>query len=140
MLIQLRSKGASLAIRVVLGLMLLLLIPSFIFWGASNRTPTFQNEVEVATVGDTEISADQLRRAVDRETKQMQRQSASPLDPQLLRQLGVVDSVLNQLIERAAFASYGRALNMTRLDDQAMSDQVTAAIQADPHFRGVTGA
>src|SRR5215471_12664759 len=137
MLIQLRSRGASVAIRVILGLMLLLLIPSFIFWGASNRTPTFQKEVEVATVGNIEISAEQLRRAVDRETKQMQRQSASPLDPQLLRQLGVVDGVLNQLIERAAFASYGLDLSMARQDDAATSDLVTMAIQADPHFKGI---
>src|SRR5262249_16702374 len=129
MLIQLRSRGASLAIRVVLGLMLLLLIPSFIFWGASTRSPEFTKEAEVATVGGIEISADQLRRAVDRESKQMQRQSATPLDPQLLRQLGVVDGVLNQLIERAAFASYGGALTMTRLEDPAMSDLVTAAIR-----------
>ena len=140
MLILLRSKGGSLATKIIFAFLLLLIIPSFIFWGASTRSPEFQKEVEVATVGNIEISADQLRRAVDRESKQMQRQSATPLDPQLLRQLGVVDGVLNQLIERAAFASYGRALNMMRLDDPVMADMATAAIQSDPHFRGVGGA
>jgi len=139
MLIQLRSKGASLAIRIIFGLLLLLLIPSFVFWGASNRTPDFQKEVEVATVGDVEISAAQLRQSVDRETKRMQLQSGGPLDPQLLRQLGIVDRALQQLVELATFSIYGGKLGMARPDDAVTADMARIAVQTNPLFQGAGG-
>ena len=139
MLIQMRSRGATWATRILLGLMLLLLIPSFIIWGFYGRAPESQHEAEVATVGSVEISAAQLSQSVERETRRMQLQAGGPLDPQLLRQLGVVDRALDQLIELAAFSSYGGKLGMARVDDAATTDMARTAIQTNPAFQGTAG-
>jgi peptidyl-prolyl cis-trans isomerase D len=117
-----------------------LLIPSFIYWGASNRAPQFQKQLEAASVGDIEISADQLRQAVDRATRRMQAQSGGSIDPRVLRQLGVVDRALDDLVELALLSTYGRDHGMARVDDPVTLELVKTAIATNPKFQGAGGS
>ena len=61
MLISLRSKGASWMIKILFGFLIL----SFAAWGVPDLYQAIQPQAIAANVGDTEISADELRKAVD---------------------------------------------------------------------------
>src|SRR5262249_40608252 len=113
MLISLRSKGAS---WIVKGLFVIL-IRSFALWGIPDIYRNIRSAPVAATVGDTKITADELRRAVDFNLKNLQRRTGNQLDPELLRQLGLVDRTLDGLIEPALLEAYGADLGMAVPDD-----------------------
>ncbi|HUL10339.1 MAG TPA: SurA N-terminal domain-containing protein [Candidatus Acidoferrum sp.] len=130
MLITLRSKGAS---WIVKGLFVIL-IASFALWGVPDIYRNFQSAPVAATVGSTHITADELRRSVDFYVKQLQRRGGKQLDPELLRQLGVVDRALEGMIEPALLEAYATRLGMAVPDDMLQK-----AIKSDPRFRDQTG-
>jgi peptidyl-prolyl cis-trans isomerase D len=130
MLISLRSKGAS---WIVKGLFVIL-IGSFALWGVPDIYRNFQSAPVAATVGSTRITADELRRNVDFNVKQLQRRSGKQLDPELLRQLGVVDRALDGMIEPALLEAYATSLGMA-----VPQDMLQKAIKSDPRFRDQTG-
>src|SRR4030095_13155266 len=87
-----------------------------------------------ATVGGTKITADELRRTVEFRMKALQRQTGTQLDPELMRQLGLVDRSLDSLIEPALLEAYATDLGMT-----VPEDMLQKAITSDPKFRDQTG-
>ena len=126
MLISLRSKGAS---WVVKGLFVVL-IGSFALWGVPDIYRNMGSAPVAATVGGTSITADELRRAVDFDVKALQRRTGTQLDPELLRQLGIVDRTLDGLIEPALIEAYAGDLGMAVPDDL-----VDKAVKSAPSFR-----
>jgi peptidyl-prolyl cis-trans isomerase D len=113
MLISLRSKGASWMIKILFGFLIL----SFAAWGVPDLYQAIQPQATAASVGDTDISADELRRAVDVETRRLQEQMQGQLQPELLRQFRIVDRALEELIERKMLAAYATDLGMVVPED-----------------------
>ncbi len=113
MLISLRSKGAS---WIVKGLFVLL-IGSFALWGVPDVYRNIRSEPVAAEVGGISITAEELRRAVDFDVKVLQKRAGTQLDPDLLRQLGLVDRTLDGLVEPALLEAYATDLGMAVPDD-----------------------
>jgi peptidyl-prolyl cis-trans isomerase D len=130
MLISLRSKGAS---WIVKGLFVVL-IGSFALWGIPDIYRNFQSAPVAATVGGTKITAEELRRTVEFRMKEFQRRTGTQLEPELMRQLGLVDRSLDSLIEPALLEAYATDLGMT-----VPEDMLQTAITSDPKFRDQTG-
>ncbi len=130
MLISLRSKGASWVVKILFGL----LIVSFGFWGIPQTFRNFQWAPVAATVGDTDITAEELRKAVDFEVKRLQKQYGDQLQSEQLRQLGLVDRALDGLIEPALVEAYAGDLGMAVPDDL-----LEKAIKSNPSFRDSAG-
>ncbi len=131
MLISLRSKGAS---WVVKGLFVVL-IGSFALWGVPDIYLNMGSAPVAATVGDTDITAEELRRAVDFDVKMLQRRAGTQLDPDLLRQLGIVDRTLDGLVEPALLEAYAGDLGMAVPDDL-----VEKTIRSASSFRDGSGS
>jgi peptidyl-prolyl cis-trans isomerase D len=131
MLISLRSKGAS---WIVKGLFVVL-IGSFALWGVPDIYRNMGSAPVAATVGGTSITADELRRAVEFDIKALQRQAGNQLDPELLRQLGLVDRTLDGLIESALIEAYAADLGMAVPDDL-----LEKTIKSAASFRDSSGA
>lgn len=113
MLIALRSKGAT---WIVKGLFVILII-SFAWWGVPDVFRHFQGSTVAASVGDSEISIDELRKAVDFKIKGFQKQSRGQLSPEIIKQLGVAETALDEIIERRLLAGYAENLDMSVPDD-----------------------
>ena len=130
MLISLRSKGASWIVKILFGL----LIISFGFWGIPDTFRRFQWAPVAATVGGTDITAEQLKKAVDFETKRLQNQYGNQVQPEQLRQLGLVDRALDGLVEPALLEAYATDLGMAVPDDI-----LDKTIKNNPSLRDSTG-
>lgn len=100
-------------IKILFGFLIL----SFAAWGVPDLYQAIQPPAIAASVGDTDISADELRREVDVETRRLQEQMQGQLQPELLRQFRIVDRTLEELIERKMLAAYATDLGMVVPDD-----------------------
>lgn len=130
MLISLRSKGAS---WVVKGLFVVL-IGSFAMWGVPDMYRNMRSTPVAATIGDTSITAEELRRTVDFNVKALQKRTREQLDPELVRQLNLVDRALDGLVEPALLEAYATDLGMTVPDDL-----LDKTIKSAASFRDATG-
>jgi peptidyl-prolyl cis-trans isomerase D len=113
MLISLRSKGASWMIKILFGFLIL----SFAAWGVPDLYRAIQPVPVAASVGGTDITADELRRAIDTEVKRLQASLRGQLEPELVRQFGIADRTLDALIEGRLFETYATDLGMVVPDD-----------------------
>lgn len=113
MLIALRSKGASWIAKILF----VLLIVSFAWWGVPDVFRHFQSSTVAASVGESDISIDELRKAVDFKVKGLQKQAGGQLSPEILKQLGVTESTLDGIIERRLLSTYAESLGMSVPDD-----------------------
>src|SRR4029453_13825014 len=129
MLISLRSKGASWAIKTLFGL----LIISFAWWGIPETFRHLQPQPRAASVGSTKITPDELRHAVDREMRRLQQSLGSQLEPETMRPM-LVSQTLDRLIERSLLAAYAKEAGVVAPDDVLQQD-----IRSDPAFRNTAG-
>ncbi len=113
MLISLRSKGASWMIKILFGVLIL----SFAAWGVPDLYRAVQPVPIAASVGGADITADELRTAVDLELKRLQASLQGQLPPEFLRQFGVVERALDTLIERRILEAYATDLGLVVPDD-----------------------
>jgi peptidyl-prolyl cis-trans isomerase D len=113
MLISLRSKGASWMIKILFGFLIL----SFAAWGVPDLYQAIQPPATAASVGDTDISAEELRRAVDTEVQRLQQSLQGQWQPEFVRQFGIVDRALESLIERKMIEIYAGDLGLVVPDD-----------------------
>jgi peptidyl-prolyl cis-trans isomerase D len=109
------------------------LILSFVAWGVADYIARSRAPTSVATVGDVEIAPTTLSTAVNQESQRL-RQMFGTLEREQLRQLGVVDQVLQRLIGQTLVELEARRLGVT-VDDQV----VRAAVQANPAFKNEQG-
>jgi peptidyl-prolyl cis-trans isomerase D len=133
MMQAIRGRAGSIIVKVLFGL----LIISFGLWGVSDYLflqDRNRRETVLATVGDEQIRSEELRRTLEPAIERMRTQFGGSVDMQLVRQLGVVDNVLDQLIDR-------RLLNqeIKRLGLDVPDEVVRAAIYENPAFRGPDG-
>jgi peptidyl-prolyl cis-trans isomerase D len=113
MLTALRAKGASWALKILFGILIL----SFAAWGVPDFYRAIQPVPTAATVGGKDITAEELRSAVDRDIRRLQQTLQGQMQPEFLRQFGVVDRTLDGLIERRVLESYAESLGMVVPDD-----------------------
>ncbi|MGH6933352.1 MAG: SurA N-terminal domain-containing protein [Dongiaceae bacterium] len=130
MLISLRTKGASLIVKLLFGL----LIISFALWGVPNLYDQASQQTDAAEVGGETISLTQLRRESDRDVQQLQAAFGGKLGPEQIQQFGIVDRALDSLIERTLFAVYAEKVGM-RVPD----DLLARRLQSEPALQNAVG-
>ncbi|HWB50094.1 MAG TPA: SurA N-terminal domain-containing protein [Stellaceae bacterium] len=133
MLQAIRTRAGGIVIKVLFGLLIL----SFGFWGIYTRSPFFQDkspEAVVATVGSRDIRADQVQAALQPALERLRAQLGGALDPAQVKQLGVLDAVLDQMIDRALLDQEARRLRLDLSDDV-----IRTAIMSNPAFLGPDG-
>ncbi|HZT90171.1 MAG TPA: peptidyl-prolyl cis-trans isomerase [Stellaceae bacterium] len=132
MLQAIRTRAGGIVVKVLFGLLIL----SFGFWGIYTRSDFFSSkspDTVIATVGDQDIRADQLQTQLDQMTESLRAQFGS-IDPQQLKQFGLVDTVLNRLIERSLIEQ-----EVARLKLDVSDDVIRGMIFGNPAFRGPDG-
>lgn len=120
MLQLLRNKAGSIVVKVLF----VLLILSFAVWGVGDIFRDRGPSQVVATVGDQEITAQQ----VDNQFRTLAQTNRIP--PDVARQLGLVGQAANTLISDVMYSRLARDLGYILPDDA-----VNAAASADPRFR-----
>ncbi len=131
MMQAIRGRVGSIVVKILFGL----LIVSFGLWGIADYAqdkPT-QDSV-IATVGDQSIRAADLQKAIEPALERMRTQFGSGIDSQQLKQLGVVDTLLSQLIDRSLLDQEAKRLGL-----EVSDDVIRGAIYDNPAFRGPDG-
>jgi len=96
MMQAIRGKAGSIVIKIMFGM----LIVSFALWGIYTRTEHSSSpETVIATVGERSIRMDEVQRELQPIMERLRVQFGGSVDPQQLKQLGVVDSVLESLLQ-----------------------------------------
>jgi peptidyl-prolyl cis-trans isomerase D len=133
MMQAIRGRAGSIIVKILFGL----LIISFGYWGIYVRSPfggSSSSDTTVATVGGQSITADELQRALQPTIARLRAQFGGTLDAQQIKELGVTDSVLGQLIENRLLDQEAQRLGL------AVPDSVIrAAIYENPNFSGADG-
>jgi peptidyl-prolyl cis-trans isomerase D len=134
MLQAIRTRAGGIVVKVLFGLLIL----SFGFWGLYTRSPFFQNgqspDAIVASVGDREIRADQLQAALRPVVERLRAQFGGALDQAQIKQLGITDAVLEQLVNQSLLDQEAAYLRLDISDDV-----IRAAITSNPAFVGPDG-
>jgi peptidyl-prolyl cis-trans isomerase D len=133
MMQALRSRAGSIIAKVLFGL----LAVSFGFWGIYTRSPFSESkspDTVVATVGNQSIRVEELQQAMQPALQRLQQQFGTTLGPEQLKQLGIADTVLGQLIDRSLLDQETQRLGL------AISDAVIRnTIYSNPAFVGPDG-
>lgn len=133
MMQAIRGRAGSIIVKILFGL----LIISFGYWGIYVRSPfgdSSSPDTTVATVGGRSISAAELQKALQPTIERLRAQFGGSVDAQQLKELGVTDSVLDQLIDRLLLDQEAQRLGL------AVPDLVIrGAIYDNPNFRGPDG-
>lgn len=130
MLLQaIRGKAATWIVKILF----ILLIISFGAWGVTDYLNRSTHPVAVATVGKAEIRPADLNAAVERERERL-RAYFGALDRDQMRQLGLTDQALDQMITRLLIEQEAGRLGVT------ISDAVVRqAIQSSKAFQNEVG-
>ncbi|MBA3295802.1 MAG: SurA N-terminal domain-containing protein, partial [Acidobacteria bacterium] len=105
---------------------ILLYIPGF-FRGSANGAGL---KDAVATVDGRDITVSQFRRAYQRQMQQYRASYGANMDERLLKQLGIDQRIVQQLVEEEAAVAEARRLGVTASDEE-----VTQRILAIPAFQ-----
>ena len=130
MLMQMRKPVA----KIVTLLLFSVLILSFAVWGIGDIFRGSGRASSVAVVGETEIDQQDFSRALTRELNRLQSTFGTRLDIDQARAFGVVDQVLQQLINRALFDEQARRLGLV-VSEQQIKDRIIA----EPAFHNEFG-
>lgn len=131
MMQAIRGRAGSILVKILFGL----LIISFGFWGIADYVQDRPApDTVVAKVGDQSIRADELQRELQPTLERLRAQFGGSIDAQQMKQLGIVDSLLGQLIDRLLLNQEVRRLGLEISDDA-----IRAAIYENPAFRGPDG-
>lgn len=130
MLQAIRSKATSFIVKMLFGL----LIVTFGIWGIGDIFRVGSTSTTVATVGDREITADQVNQQVQQQLQRLRSVFGNDLDAEQAKKLGVVDQALDGLVSSTLIELEINRLGLA-IGDQAVRD----AILANPAFRGQNG-
>jgi peptidyl-prolyl cis-trans isomerase D len=132
MMQAIRGRAGSIIVKILFGLLIL----SFGAWGISDYLFRIQGpqETVVAKVGDEKIPAAELQRTLEPAVERMRAQFGGTVDMQLVKQLGILDSVLSQLIDRSLLNQ-----ETGRIGLDVPDEVIRSAIYENPAFRGPDG-
>ena len=125
---QLRTKGKSTIVWILMGLMVLGL-------GGFGITSFSGGTTEIGSVGDTKITADDYARALQSEMRAFSQQTGQQITMQQAQQMGLAQSVQANLIAAAALAEQARAIGVSVGDAQ-----VAQTIMQAGAFQGPNGS
>ena len=131
MMQAIRGRAGSIIVKILFALLIL----SFGAWGISDYLFRIRGpqETVVAKVGDEPIQAAELQRTLEPAVERMRAQFGT-VDMQLVKQLGIVDNVLEQLIDRSLLNQETQRLGLDVPDEV-----IRNAIYENPAFRGPDG-
>jgi len=116
--------------KILLGL----LIISFGIWGVGDYITPGPTNSAVATIGELEITPRELSTQFNQRVNRMRSLFGNDFTTEQARALGVVDSVLDQMIQRRLFSEGAKDIGLL-VDDVLVSKE----IKADPRFQSSTG-
>ncbi len=128
-----RGRAGSIIVKILFAL----LIVSFGFWGIYTRSDYYQShspDTVIATVGDHSIRAETLQQALQPALERLRAQFGTAIDPQQVKQLGILDTLLGQLIDRSLLDQ-----QTARLGLEVSEETIRSAIYDNPAFRGPDG-
>jgi len=129
MLNSLRKSAGTWVVKVFLGILVL----SFAVWGIGDIFRV-QPDTAVATVGDMEISQQEFLSEFNNELRRLQATFGPSFDQEQARAIGLTDSALQRLTQRALYDLEVNRLGLTMSDED-----VVAAIRTNPAFIGELG-
>jgi peptidyl-prolyl cis-trans isomerase D len=131
MLQAIRSKASSFVVKLLFGV----LVVSFGIWGIGDIFRNRAVDTTVASVGSKKIDAQELNQEVRREAERLRAaMRGAQLEPEQLKQFGIVDTSLQRLINRDLID-----LEIDHLQLALSDDSVRQAIVANPAFHNQTG-
>jgi peptidyl-prolyl cis-trans isomerase D len=131
MLTALRSKASSWVVKALL----FLLVLSFAVWGVGDfLREAGDDERAVAEVGNDEIMTSQLRKELSDIISRIQRQSGMTIDSEQIKQFGLDQMALNQLVEDRVYSSYGDKLGV-----RISPEMIRQRLQSSPEFLNQQG-
>lgn len=130
MLEALRKHSNSWVVKILF----VLLILSFGMWGIADVVRSSVTRKPAITVGGTEISPQQVQEEYRQEFERAQRMFGGKLTPEMARQIGLMDQVVDQMVNRTLLLKAAKDLGLTVTDDA-----LRAQIAAVPAFRNEAG-
>src|SRR5271170_4012950 len=133
MMQAIRTRAGSIIVKVLFGL----LIISFGFWGIYTRSDYYQGhspDTVIATVGAQTIRADELQQALPAMLERLRAQFGGAIDVRQAKQLGIIDTLLSQLIDRSLLDQETASLGLAVSDEE-----IRGVIYSNPAFRGPDG-
>ncbi len=120
MLQAIRSKASSVVVKILFGVLVL----SFGVWGIGDIFRNAATNTVAAKVGDRKIDVQELGQAVRQDAERWrQALHGATLDSEQLKQLGIVDSALQRLIDRELVELEIRRLRLA-VSDAAVDDLI----------------
>ncbi|MYE02411.1 MAG: hypothetical protein F4Y03_14285 [Alphaproteobacteria bacterium] len=129
MLTSLRKGAASWLAKILFALLIL----SFAAWGVGDYLSPEVDDA-VATVGESEIGAEEFRREYSRQFNDWRRRFGGNMTPEMAAQIGLPQQVLQATVRRRLVE-----LEAGRLGLAVGDGQVRRAIEEDPNFGGRLG-
>lgn len=128
-----RKASQGLLGRLVISVMFGVLILAFAIWGVGDIFRGYGRN-EVARVGKTEISIEQMRTAYQNDLQNLIRQQRRQISPEMARALGLDRQVLSRLVNEATLDQTAQNMHL------AVSDEtIRNLIFDDPVFRDAGG-
>ena len=122
------------AIKIVTLILFSLLILSFAVFGIGDIFRGVGRDTAIVEVGDVQISHRDFARNLSREIARLQPMFGGRLGIAEAQSLGIVDQVLQQMINRALFEQQGEAMRMV-----VSTDQIRSRIVKEPAFLNDAG-
>jgi peptidyl-prolyl cis-trans isomerase D len=116
MLNSFRSIGKSFLAKCLL----VLLVLSFVVWGVEDMVKSSGRNPEVASVGDINITTQELLRGVQQETENLHRAMGSSFSPDIIKAMNVPQWVLQKLINSALLKQETLALGLIPSDTEVV--------------------
>src|ERR1700730_10710411 len=120
MLQAIRSRAGSLVVKALFGLLIL----TFGVWGIGDIFRNRSTDTVIVTVGDQKIHGEELQAAVRRELDRLREQFGAAIDLQQAKKLGIVDTILEALIDRSVADQEAARLRLD-VSDEVIRDPVT---------------
>jgi peptidyl-prolyl cis-trans isomerase D len=130
MLQAIRSKAGSFVVKGLFGILIL----TFGIWGIGDIFRNRATDTVVATVGNDSIRAEDLQSALRPALERLSARFGSAIDLQQAKKLGVVDEVLDELVDRSLLDQEAARLHLIVSDDV-----IRGAITDNPSFRTPDG-
>ena len=130
MLQAMRSKAAGVVAKVLFSVLVL----SFAVWGIGDYAFLRRDDPVAIKIAGVEVKASKVQAEYQQELERLRRALGGAIDPEFVRQSGLIDRVVDRIVEQALLDRSAAKLGIAAGDDV-----VRARITSDPAFRGPTG-
>jgi peptidyl-prolyl cis-trans isomerase D len=130
MLQAIRSKAGSFVVKGLFGLLIL----TFGIWGIGDIFRSGSTDTVIATVGDQTIRAEELQTALRREIERLSSRVGRTIDIQQAKKFGIIDGVLDALIDRSVIEQEAGRLRL-----EVSDEMIRNATTDNPKFKTPDG-